>query len=87
MIQRNDQTLFQLLLFENHSKVSTFHQPNKLLLTPSLMSKKLNLPEIPQDSRFVKTSILDSLDRNTNTCQDKVKKLQTKQGRGRERER
>lgn len=83
MIQINDQILFHLLLFESHSKVSPFHQTNKWLLTPSLMFNKLNLPEIPWDSHFVETSFLDSSDRNINTCQDKVKKLQTKHGRER----
>lgn len=33
MFQRNDQTLFHLLLFERHSKESTSYLPDKLLLT------------------------------------------------------
>lgn len=70
MFQRNDQTLFHLLLFERHSKESTSHLPNKLLLTLLFMFNKLSLAETLWDSHYVKTHILDSLDRNTNTSQD-----------------
>lgn len=45
------------------------HLP-KLLLTVSFMFNKLNLAETLCDSHYVKTHILDSLDRNTNTYQD-----------------